>query len=178
MSVSKSRPTGGYDLTVQGAFDIIGLALDTLQPQPSSLPTILASRDLPDVMLYDRPVTPPRVSTPVPVFKRESSLVDSCIDHVDHMDHIETEGDTIAPPSSFSSNYLNLIHRPKSSSMSIGYIVDSASEDEGFSIVHRPRPTATFEEPMSSPEIVPSNPIDILAATGSNYPDDDDWTML
>lgn len=65
--------------------------------------------------------------------------------------------------------------------MDIGFVSDSSSEDEGFAIVHRPkRPTTpAADELMSSPEIIPSNPIDVLAATGSNYPDDDDdWTML
>jgi hypothetical protein len=83
-------------------------------------------------------------------------------------------------PRSFTSGQSTLVHRPKSSIMDIGFVTDSSSEDEGFSIVHRPkRPTTlTAEDIMSSPEIVPSNPIDVLAATGSNYPDDDDWTML
>jgi hypothetical protein len=165
-------------LTGIGAFDIIGLALDTLQPQPSILPTILASRDLPDVMLYDRPATPARISTPIPmksegfrVFKSENTLVDSCIDDAD------PASDLNPPSTSYFSSQSILVHRPKPSAMSLDYILDSASEDEGFSIVHRPKPDMV-EDPMSSPEIVPSNPVDVLAATGSNYPDEDDWTML
>ncbi|KAH8732581.1 hypothetical protein GQ44DRAFT_602730 [Phaeosphaeriaceae sp. PMI808] len=54
-------------------------------------------------------------------------------------------------------------------------------EDEGFSIVHRPKPlaSATPNDLMPSSEAVTTNPTDILAMTGSYYPDDDDdWTML
>lgn len=86
------------------------------------------------------------------------------------------------------------------------YEDSSSGEEEGFHMVHRPKPVEPTptnlpsidlflaqthspsntlppmslmqEEPMSSPEIIPSQPIDILAATGSNYSDDDDWTML
>jgi hypothetical protein len=84
-------------------------------------------------------------------------------------------------PSSSISGHATLVHRPRPSTTDIGFVTDSSSEDEGFAIVHRPKlpTTPTAEDLMSSPEIIPSNPIDVLAATGSNYPDDDDdWTML
>jgi hypothetical protein len=177
-------------LTVEGAFDIIGLAIDTLQPQPGILPTTLASRDLPDVMLYDRPSTPQPASeaTPgvvckteeLPMYKSENypacnsenTLVDSFIGTA------ETANEPDPPSSSEYPSQSTLVHRPKSSATSLDYILDSASEDEGFAIVRGPKPTPE-EEPMSSPEIIPSNTVDVSAATGSNYSDDDDeWIMI
>jgi hypothetical protein len=64
--------------------------------------------------------------------------------------------------------------------MDIGFVTDTSSEDEGFSIVRRPKQSVRFsiDDPMSSPEIISSKSIDVLAATGSNYPIDDEWTML
>lgn len=169
------------------AFEIIRLALDALQPQHGLRPNILASRDLPAVMLYDRPATPPHA--PGPIFTESHDI---------------NQGPSVP-------RHLSLAHRPKPPS--VGAIIDrlredsvyedSSSEDEGFHMVHRPKPidpqptSSNFSsshprsssdtlspmnsmehDPMSSPEIIPSQPIDILAATGSNYPDDDDWTML
>ncbi|KAH7400855.1 hypothetical protein DE146DRAFT_476758 [Phaeosphaeria sp. MPI-PUGE-AT-0046c] len=196
------------------AFEIIGLALDTLQPQCNHRPTILASRDLPEVMLYDKPASPPLAPTPV-------------------LTHIPNTG-----RGSVIESQSSLVHRPKlsvvnpttSPSREDSVYEESSSEDEGFHMVYRPKPHNTLplldprtidtpdsnlpsvglpsinlppvnvpsidrvsahppsinlpsihqmqEEPMSSPEIIPSQPIDILAATGSNYSDDDEWTML
>jgi hypothetical protein len=83
-----------------------------------------------------------------------------------------------------------LVHRPRvaqpamvadmegeSSSSGIPYIENDSSDDEcGFTLVSRPKPYALVHphEPMSSPMPI----IDILKATGSDYSDDDDWTML
>ena len=59
---------------------------------------------------------------------------------------------------------------------------DSSSDEDGFTLVHRPRQaipaTGTPDQPMSSPELTPCAPIDVLAATGSDYPSDDDWSMV
>jgi hypothetical protein len=83
-------------------------------------------------------------------------------------------------PWSAASDVSTLVHRPKEHITDRGFVTDSASEDEGFSIVRRPKqPTHPFlDDAMSSPEIIPTKSIDVLAATGSNYPDDDEWTML
>lgn len=78
------------------------------------------------------------------------------------------------------SGSTTLVHRPKDSVMDIDFLTDSSSEDEGFHIVQRPKPPVNppQDDLMSSPEISPSKPVEVLAATGSNYPTDDEWTML
>jgi len=83
-------------------------------------------------------------------------------------------------PVSPMSTATTLVHRPRESKADTGFVTESASEDEGFSVVRRPQPPVKpfKDEPMSSPELIPAKPIDVLAATGSNYPEDDDWTML
>ena len=57
---------------------------------------------------------------------------------------------------------------------------DSSSEDQGFMLVSRPKPhiLATIDEPMSSPEIVPTPVVDILAVSGTDYSSDDEWDMI
>lgn len=57
---------------------------------------------------------------------------------------------------------------------------DSSDEDQGFTLVSRPKPhtLATIDEPMSSPEMVPTPVFDILAASGTDYASDDDWDMV
>jgi hypothetical protein len=79
------------------------------------------------------------------------------------------------------SDFTTLVHRPKQPVMDVGFVTDTSSEDEGFSIVRLPsKPSVRFsiDDPMSSPEIIPLKSMDVLAATGSNYPTDDEWTML
>ncbi|KAF1920831.1 hypothetical protein BDU57DRAFT_26781 [Ampelomyces quisqualis] len=157
------------------AFDIIRLALDALEPQRSTYPTLLASRDLPEVMLYDRPPSPLRLTLPHHIPNAEARPDQG------YQSDTSTTSEATMQPSSFTSGQSTLVHRPKFSTMDVGFATDSSTEDEGFSIVHRPRRpiTPTLEDLMSSPEIIPSRPIDVLAATGSDYPDDDDdWTML
>jgi hypothetical protein len=135
-------------------------------------PTMLASRDLPDEMLYDRPDTPraPAIDLAQAVRNAFKGKYESDEDDLD---------EAVALPVAERST---LVYRPKPSAMALGFETDSSSEDEGFSIVHRPRTlqviNGTVDDPMSSPEIIPSKPMDVLAATGSNYPDDDEWTML
>jgi hypothetical protein len=161
-----------------GALEIIGLALHTLQPQPSVRPTALASRDLPEEMLFDVP---------------ESSSCTAYLDGVhngpdaiksDSSSKSEARGtvsDSVGPLGFSTSGSSTLVCRPRGPQLVMSDFVetDSSSEDEGFSLVHRPKlqPSATPDDPMSSPEFIP-HPVDILALTGSNYPSDDEWTML
>jgi hypothetical protein len=140
-------------------------------------PTMLASRDLPDEMLYDRPDAPraPAVDLAQAIRNAFNGEYVSREDVYDDDDVDEAVALSAAQKST-------LVYRPKPSALATFFETDFSSEDEGFSIVHRPRElqvvNGTAEEPMSSPEIIPSKPLDVLAATGSNYPDDDDWTML
>jgi len=58
---------------------------------------------------------------------------------------------------------------------------ESSEDDHGFTLVYRPRaqPADTSEEPMSSPEVIATPVFDMLAASGTPYPDDDDdWETL
>ncbi len=36
----------------------------------------------------------------------------------------------------------------------------------------------TADDVMSSPELIPTPPVDVLAASGSNYPTDDEWDLV
>jgi hypothetical protein len=58
---------------------------------------------------------------------------------------------------------------------------ESTDDEHGFTMVSRPKPSAPDipdDESMSSPDFVSTPVIDILKATGSDYSDDDEWTML
>jgi hypothetical protein len=58
---------------------------------------------------------------------------------------------------------------------------ESTDDEHGFTMVSRPKPSVPDipdDEPMSSPDLVSTPVIDILKATGSDYSDDDEWTML
>jgi hypothetical protein len=124
-------------------------------------------------MFYDKPDAPraPEIDLAQAVRNAFRGYYDSDEDNVD---------ETTTQPLSTASDQSTLVYRPKPSAMTTGFETDSSSEDEGFSLVHLPRPLAsdTPSDLMSSPEVVPSRSMDVLAATGSNYPDDDDWTML
>lgn len=56
---------------------------------------------------------------------------------------------------------------------------ESSEDDHGFTMVYRPRVhfADTLEEPMSSPEMIDTPVFDMLAASGTPYPDDD-WEIL
>jgi hypothetical protein len=75
-----------------------------------------------------------------------------------------------------------LVHRPKipQSDIMEGTDTPSSDEEEGFTVVSLPKPhaPASSDMLMSSPEVVPTPVVDILAATGTDYTSDDDWTML
>jgi hypothetical protein len=143
-----------------------------MQPHPSVRPTLLASRDLPDEMLYDRPDTPR--APPIDLAQAINNAFRG------NYDSDEDGNEGIAQPPSIVADRSTLVYRPKPSAMTTGFEADSSSEDEGFSLVHHPKPSASSppDDLMSSPEIVPSKPMDVLAATGSDYPDDDEWTVL
>jgi hypothetical protein len=56
---------------------------------------------------------------------------------------------------------------------------ESTDDEHGFTMVSRPKSGAPDpDEPMSSPDLISTPVIDILKATGSDYSDDDEWTML
>jgi hypothetical protein len=57
---------------------------------------------------------------------------------------------------------------------------DFPEVDQDFMLVPRPKPhtLATIDEPMSSPEMIPTPVTDILAATGTDYSSDDEWCKI
>jgi hypothetical protein len=124
-------------------------------------------------MFYDKPDAPsvPEINLVQTIKNASRGYYDIDEDDVD---------ETRAQPPSTAIDRSTLVYRPKPLAVTTGFETDSSSEDEGFSLVHHPKPLAssTPSDLMSSPEIVPSKLMDVLAATGSNYPDDDDWTML
>jgi hypothetical protein len=125
-------------------------------------------------MLFDRPATPPR---PIRVMSlRQRRGITESLSKQINLDQVNVALEPWSPLSEATT----LVHRPKDSVMDIGFVTDTSSEDEGFSIVRRPKQSVRFsiDDPMSSPEIISSKSIDVLAATGSNYPTDDEWTML
>lgn len=79
------------------------------------------------------------------------------------------------------SSTTTLVHRPKIAQLDVmeGVEALSSDEDDGYSVVslsglHTP---TTSDELMSSPELVPTPVVDILAATGTDYTSDDEWTI-
>jgi hypothetical protein len=164
---------------LQGALEIIRFALDTLQPQSGVRPTTLASRDLPQEMLVDRPATPVPASEPASSIWQEEAVHAL---NAPTRSRADSANATATRWTSAASTSSTLVYRPKESqpAAGLGFETDLSSEDEGFAIVHRPKPAATLtpEDPMSSPEPIPAQPIDVLALTGSAYPDDDEWTLL
>jgi hypothetical protein len=125
-------------------------------------------------MLFDRPANSTCTTTSDLVQDGTTTGADGDEQNRKSISTTATQVDSIA------SSMSTLVHRPRQPDVGIGFETDSSSEDEGFSIVHRPKLPAVAlpEDLMSSPEIIPSNPIDILALTGSNYSDDEDWDML
>jgi hypothetical protein len=129
-----------------GALEIIQLALDTVQGQPSIRPTTLASRDLPEEMLYDRPAVP-------------AHAVAHSFDFDTFIHSPATKSNSHGPTNRGDSaiSLLNpsaLAFRPKivQPAASTGFETDLSSEDEGFSMMHPPRshPFFTQEDPVSS----------------------------
>lgn len=75
-----------------------------------------------------------------------------------------------------------LVHRPKIPQPDAMEAVEtlSSDEDEDYTVVslsglHTP---TTSDELMSSPELIPTPIVDILAATGTEYTSDDEWTIV
>jgi hypothetical protein len=125
-------------------------------------------------MLIDRPGTPIPATASVLSYRPFHAPAD------EEEQYWKNTNDSMRRVDSIASSISTLVCRPKQPDLNTGSETESSSEDEGFAIVHRPKPAtvAVPDEPMSSPEIIPSRPIDILALTGSDYSDDDDWDML
>ena len=138
---------------------------------------MLASRDLPQEMLFD--------ISPIPTHESSSDYT------LDAVSAIKNEGcssnsnaadeamDTYSTSASITTT---LVHRHTNSPVLRKPDVDSdsSSEEEGFLLVHRPKPRveAASDDLMSSPELIPSAPLDILAATGSDYSSDGEWSLV
>jgi hypothetical protein len=122
---------------ITGALEIIQLALDTLQPQPTVRPTLLASRDLPQEMLVDRPPSPPRSAAFDPVHDAVKTSQDEGLSH---------EEDVLEDSAAALSNHSGpsaLAYRPKDPGPEViheGFETESSSEDDGFMMVQRPQP--------------------------------------
>jgi hypothetical protein len=125
-------------------------------------------------MLFDRPATPSHATA--------ADLIRDILNpsKTGNDSEWKSTDEATTQCNSMISGPSTLVYRPKHSVVDTSFEIDSSSEDEGFSIVHRPRSRAIVmpDEPMSSPEIIPSDPIDVLALTGSNYADDDEWDLL
>jgi hypothetical protein len=123
---------------------------------------------------------------------------------VEYGTHEETDQEGMA-----DSAVVTFVHRPK---VAVPAAIpesdmESSDDDQGFTLVSRPKPqnlapidestsspgliptpvvgvlAATdtdyySDEPMSSPELVPTPAVDIPAATSSDYSSDDDWMKI
>ncbi|KAF1841961.1 uncharacterized protein K460DRAFT_409400 [Cucurbitaria berberidis CBS 394.84] len=165
------------------AFEIIRLALDTPQVHSGIYPTLLASRDLPQEMLFEIPPnSPPASSNPVILGAMAIVKDEDCRSISDIINEAMGADESMDSDSTSGSAATTLVHRPKN--LRVVDVSDSesnsSSDEDGFALVHRPKPLAqpTPDEPMSSPKLIPFTPVDILAATGSDYPSDDEWDML
>ncbi|CAE7217471.1 hypothetical protein CFE70_010176 [Pyrenophora teres f. teres 0-1] len=162
------------------ASNIIQLSHATLGDQSSILPTVLESRNLPQDMsdsISDTPIEP-QDTTPVSGMQGREELTRG------------TEDDTHDQPG--EENMVNSIIGLPASSLPcrpartqlrtiFDTEADSSDDDHGFTLVYRPK--AHFadspEDPMSSPEVIATPVFDMLAVSGTPYPDDDDeWEML
>jgi hypothetical protein len=125
-------------------------------------------------MLIDHPASPTRAKASILTYRPFDPPAD------EEEQYWKSTNGNMKRVNSIASSSSTLVCRPKQPDRSTGFETESSSEDEGFSIVHRPKPATAVmpDEPMSSPEIIPSRPIDVLALTGSDYPEDDDWDML
>ncbi|KAI8937152.1 hypothetical protein NX059_006366 [Plenodomus lindquistii] len=125
-----------------------------------------ASRALPDQELYDASPTQEIVSVTDEYNNTFEKLAGNC-----------HQNDTV------DASVATLVHRPRVT-FSLGPPSsdhDLSSDEDGFTVVHRPKAVphhGAHDESMSSPELVPSVPLNVLAATGGDYPsDDEEWTM-
>jgi hypothetical protein len=108
------------------------------------------------------------------------------------------------------SGIATFVHRPKvaqPATISEEPDVDSSEDDQGFTLVCRPKPPAlatpdepepspelsspvadilaangtnfsSSDDPMSSPELIPTPGLNILAATGTDYSSDEEWIEI
>lgn len=161
------------------------MAIDTPKAPSGIRPTVLASRALPDEMLYDMPPEPALESQHDVLMAGLTGLFNQGLGN-NTFDAVTTMTSNVhdVPPPNVSniSATMTLPLRSRTPRLVLEVHSDSdlSSDDDGFTMVHRPRVAAapTPEEPMSSPELIPSVPIDVLAATGSDYPSEDEWSMI
>jgi len=160
------------------ALKIIQLNLGTLEDPHSVRPTVLASRDLPQEMISDAiPDTPAEPQDSAPISEEgPEELTRGTEDTMDHHPSEETLADSAV---GFAMS--SLPHRPARTQLPtiVDTDAESSEDDLGFTMVYRPRVhfADTFDEPMSSPEIIDTPVFDMLAASGTPYPDDD-WEVL
>lgn len=177
MTVSESPKMIYSTLTSKGAFHIIRMSIDTTCGGQGIRPTMLASRDLPSEMICEQSDQ----SSQVPPVDGSTEAIGVAISEFSDTDDRTLYG-TTPQPRQEDLNVITLVHRLRapSGNNDANFETDLSSDEDGFSIVHRPRPAASAisNHNMSSPELIPSVPIDILAATGSSYPSDDEWTVV
>ncbi|EUC28885.1 hypothetical protein COCCADRAFT_40662 [Bipolaris zeicola 26-R-13] len=151
------------------AFHIIRLCLDTLGVQSCTQPIPTASKDLlseticgEDTIISDESESE-NTTLVVPAL---ASGTNEREDTRNMMDSVTT----------------TLVHRPKIPQPDVMEGVETlySDEDEDYTVVsssdlHTP---TTSDELMSSPELVPTPVVDILAATGTDYTSDDEWTIV
>ncbi|KAI2478235.1 hypothetical protein Ptr902_10430 [Pyrenophora tritici-repentis] len=167
------------------ASNIIQLSYTTQGPNPNILPTVLASRDLPQDMMSDSiPDIPMETHDSAPASSMQSPEKLLTLSTSDATHDQPVEENMIDSVIDFTTSSLPL--RPARSTQ-LPTIFDtecesSEDDDHGFTLVCRPKvhfmahPT---EDPMSSPEIIATPVFDVLAASGTPYPgDDDEWEML
>ncbi|KAL6711155.1 hypothetical protein ACN47E_005686 [Coniothyrium glycines] len=182
MKVVADIPDFGQDLCLTNmernfqddcAFDIIRLTLETPDQYSGIRPTLLASTGLSQDMMSD-------IATKDSQDPAKEGLGDATEDAVDQI--YSVGNDAALPPTSEYSTATTLVHRLTNVSKTVfpDFDTDSSSDEDGFALVHRPKPKipVTSDELMSSPELIPSKPIDVLAASGSDYPSDDEWSMV
>ncbi|RAR07429.1 hypothetical protein DDE83_006474 [Stemphylium lycopersici] len=150
------------------ALDIIRLCLNTLQVQPCIRPTLLASRDLPQEMVREDFV-----------INSDESQNDVTSDVVSGLSSEALEESNLK--NIVDSVTTTLAHRPRFQESATMDDIDtpSSDDDEGFTIVSRPRLHVTNpEEPIFGFQLISTPVVDILAATGTDYASDDEWIRL
>ena len=117
---------------------------------------------------------------------REDFVIDSDESQKEVMSDVVSTLSTETPEESNLENMVDsvtttLVHRPRLHQSATMDDIDtpSSGDDAGFTIVSRPKLHVTNpEEPMSSPELIPTPVVYILAATGTDYTSDDEWIRL
>ncbi|EMD60989.1 hypothetical protein GGP41_009918 [Bipolaris sorokiniana] len=151
------------------AFHIIRLCLDTLCAQSCIRPIPTASKDLLSETICEEDT----------IISGESESEDMSLVVPALACGTNEREDTRNMMNSFTTT---LVHRPKIPQPDAMEAVEtlSSDEDEDYTVVslsglHTP---TTSDELMSSPELIPTPIVDILAATGTEYTSDDEWTIV